>query len=53
MAFLKPISRVLSETVTNIIFMMPIPPTIREMAAMPVRAMVKTLMILLIDSNPF
>ena len=34
-AFLKPISRVRSVTVTNIIFMIPIPPTKREMAAIP------------------
>src|SRR3972149_1790669 len=34
-AFLRPISRVLSVTVTNMIFIMPIPPTRRDMAAIP------------------
>ena len=34
-AFLKPISRVLSVTVTSIMFMIPMPPTRSEMAAMP------------------
>jgi len=34
-AFLSPISRVLSVTVTNIIFIIPIPPTNKETPAMP------------------
>ena len=35
MALRMPISRVRSVTVTSMMFMMPMPPTIREMAAMP------------------
>ena len=34
-ALRKPISRVLSVTVTNIMFIIPIPPTSKEMAAIP------------------
>ena len=34
-AFLMPISRVLSVTDTSMIFMIPIPPTSREIAAIP------------------
>ena len=41
-AFLKPISRVLSVTETSIIFITPIPPTIKDIAAMPPKARVKT-----------
>jgi len=49
MALRNPISRVRSETVTNIIFIMPMPPTTKEMAAIPVRAMVRVLMMALIE----
>ena len=37
-AFRIPISRVRSVTDTSMMFMMPMPPTIREMAAMPPRS---------------
>jgi hypothetical protein len=40
-AFSSPISRVLSETETSITFMMPIPATVREIAAIPTRAAVR------------
>ena len=39
-AFRKPISRVLSVTVTNMIFIIPIPPTSREIAATPAKRVV-------------
>ncbi len=41
-ALRRPISRVRSVTETSMIFMMPMPPTSSEMAAMPPRKMVKT-----------
>lgn len=41
-AFLKPISLVLSVTETSMIFMTPIPPTINEIAAIPPKAKDKT-----------
>ena len=40
MALRMPISRVRSVTVTSMMFMMPMPPTSREMAAMPPITMV-------------
>ena len=40
-AFLIPISLVLSTTVTSMMFMIPIPPTRREMAAMAARKVVR------------
>ena len=40
-AFLNPISRVLSVTATSIIFIMPIPPTTREIAAIETSKSVK------------
>ena len=39
-ALRKPISRIRSVTETNMMFMTPMPPTIREMAAMPPRRIV-------------
>ena len=42
MALRMPISRVRSVTVTSMMFMMPMPPTTREMAAMPPKRMVST-----------
>ena len=39
-ALRRPISRMRSVTETSMMFMTPIPPTIREMAAMPPRRMV-------------
>ena len=41
MAFKRPISRVRSVTVTNIIFIMPMPPTKREIAAIPDKTVVR------------
>src|SRR3989338_3513446 len=41
-ALRRPISRVLSVTDTSMIFIMPIPPTIKDMAAMPPKARDKT-----------
>ena len=41
-AFLKPISLVRSVTETSMIFIMPMPPTIKEIAAIPPKAKVKT-----------
>jgi len=40
-ALRRPISLVLSVTVTNMIFIIPIPPTTKEMAAIPERRVVK------------
>ena len=40
-AFLRPISLVLSITVTSIIFIIPIPPTNKEIAAIPDKSAVK------------
>ena len=51
MALRRPISRVRSLTVTNIIFIMPMPPTIREMAAIPERAIVRVVKIVLIEER--
>ena len=46
MALRMPISLVRSVTVTSMMFMMPMPPTIREMLAMPPRRMASTLVTL-------
>ena len=46
-ALRRPISRVRSVTDTNMMFMMPIPPTNSEMAAIPPKKMVNTLVMVL------
>ena len=51
MALRMPISRVRSVTVTSMMFMMPIPPTISEMAAMPPRRMFSRLLMLSMASS--
>ena len=52
MAFRRPISLVRSETVTNMMFIMPIPPTTKEMAAIPANPTVRVLIIeLILDNN--
>ena len=51
MALRMPISRVRSVTVTSIIFMMPIPPTMRDIPAMPPRRIARMEVTLLIVSS--
>ena len=49
--FRTPISRVRSVTDTSIIFIMPMPPTTREMAAIPASTPTKILIILVMESS--
>ncbi|MBI2838143.1 MAG: hypothetical protein HYX75_07505 [Acidobacteria bacterium] len=50
-AFISPISEVRSDTDTSITFMIPIPATVNEIAAMPARASVSAVKILLKDAS--
>ena len=50
MAFLMPISRVRSVTDTSMIFMMPMPPTSSDIAAIPESSIVMTLITSFITS---
>ena len=50
-ALRMPISRVRSVTDTNMMFMMPMPPTSSEMLAMPVRITMTMLIMLFISSS--
>ena len=49
--FRMPISRVRSVTETSMMFMMPMPPTTKEMAAMPASTPTRILIMLVMVSN--